>query len=90
MWRNYDDIDDSWTSVNSIVKYFAENQDRIAPNAGPGHWNDPDMLLIGNFGISLEQSRAQMALWAILAAPLLMSNDLDNIRPEFQEILLNR
>lgn len=72
------------------MKYFAENQDRIAPNAAPGHWNDPDMLLIGNFGLSLEQSQAQMALWAILAAPLLMSNDLDNIRPEFQEILLNQ
>lgn len=48
------------------------------------------MLLIGNFGLSLEQSKVQMSLWAILAAPLLMSNDLDTIRPEFREILLNR
>lgn len=76
--------------MKTIVQYFAENQDRIAPNAAPGHWNDPDMLLIGNFGLSLEQSQAQMALWAILAAPLLMSTDLNEIRPEFREILLNR
>lgn len=48
------------------------------------------MLIIGNFGLSLDQSKAQMAIWAILAAPLLMSNDLDKIRPEFREILQNR
>lgn len=90
LWRNWGDIQDSWQSVKSITEYFAKNQKRIQPNAGPGHWNDPDMLLIGNFGLSLEQSKAQMAIWAILAAPLLMSNDLNHIRPEFREILLNR
>lgn len=74
----------------SITDYFAENELRIQRFAGPGHWNDPDMLLIGNFGLSLEQSKVQMSLWAILAAPLLMSNDLDTIRPEFRDILLNR
>lgn len=90
LWRNWDDIQDSWESMKDIVKYFAENQTRIQPNAGPGHWNDPDMLLIGNFGLSLEQSRSQMALWAIMAAPLIMSTDLERIRPEFKEILINR
>lgn len=48
------------------------------------------MLLIGNFGLTIDQSKMQMALWAILAAPLLMSTDLKNIRPEFAEILLNK
>lgn len=48
------------------------------------------MLLIGNFGLTIDQSKQQMAIWAILAAPLLMSNDLKNIRPEFREILINR
>lgn len=90
LWRNYDDIDDSWESVRHITKYFAGNQSSMQPHAGPGHWNDPDMLIIGNFGLSIEQSKAQMAIWAILAAPLIMSNDLDNIRPEFKEILTNR
>lgn len=47
-------------------------------------------LLIGNFGLSVDQARVQMAVWAILAAPLLMSVDLDTIRPEFKEILLNK
>lgn len=48
------------------------------------------MLVIGNSGLTIEQSKVQMALWAILAAPLLMSTDLDQIRPEFKSILLNR
>lgn len=48
------------------------------------------MLLIGNFGLTIDQSKSQMAIWAILAAPLLMSTDLKNIRPEFREILINQ
>ena len=59
-------------------------------NAGPGHWNDPDMLIIGNFGLSYEQSKTQMAIWAILAAPLLMSVDLRTIRSEYKAILQNK
>nr|ATU82754.1 secreted Glycoside hydrolase-like protein [Pristhesancus plagipennis] len=89
LWRNYQDIQDSFASLQDILNYFAQKQDVFAPAAGPGHWNDPDMLLIGNFGLSYEQSKMQMALWAILAAPLLISADLANIRPEYKEILLN-
>lgn len=76
--------------MEHIVKYFIEAQNRIQPFAGPGHWNDPDMLLIGNYGLSIEQSKSQMAIWAILAAPLLMSADMDDIRPEFKAILQNK
>lgn len=90
LWRNWDDIQDSWQSVQYITNYFAVNQSRIQPHAGPGHWNDPDMLIIGNYGLSVDQSKTQMAIWAILAAPLIMSNDLHAVRPEFKEILLNR
>ena len=57
---------------------------------GPGHWNDPDMLIIGNFGLSYGQSQAQMALWSVMAAPLIMSNDLRKIKPWFKEILQNK
>lgn len=89
LWRNWDDIQDSYESLNKITEYYAVNQSRIQPHAGPGHWNDPDMLLIGNYGLTIDQSKSQMAIWAILAAPLIMSNDLKNIRPEFSEILLN-
>lgn len=89
LWRNWVDIDDSWESVKYISDYFAENQARIAPHAGPGHWNDPDTLLLGNYGLSYDQSKAQLAVWAILAAPFLISNDLRDIKPEIKELLLN-
>ncbi|XP_059479744.1 alpha-N-acetylgalactosaminidase-like [Neocloeon triangulifer] len=89
LWRNYDDIQDSYASLRHILDYFGQKQDDMGPFAGPGHWNDPDMLLIGNYGLSLDQSKLQMALWAILAAPLFMSTDLRTIRPEHKEILQN-
>lgn len=44
LWRNYDDIQDSWASLESIIDYYGNNQDSIATNAGPGHFNDPDMV----------------------------------------------
>jgi hypothetical protein len=44
LWRNYDDINDSWESVYGIVQWFGNNQDRLSPFHGPGHWNDPDMV----------------------------------------------
>jgi len=90
LWRNFEDIQDSWQSVTSIIDYYGDNQDQLIPLAGPGSWNDPDMLIIGNFGLSYDQSCAQMALWAIMASPLLMSVDLRTIRPEFKAILQNQ
>ncbi|KAG4071125.1 hypothetical protein HA402_014393 [Bradysia odoriphaga] len=90
LWRNWKDIQDSYESLRNITEYFAVNQSRIQPHAGPGHWNDADMLLIGNYGLSIDQSKTQMAIWAVIASPLIMSNDLKNIRPEFKEILLNK
>lgn len=44
LWRNYDDIEDSWESVLGIVDWFFQNQDDLQPVSGPGHWNDPDMV----------------------------------------------
>lgn len=90
LWRNWGDIDDSYGSMRSIMDYFAKEQDRIQPHAGPGHWNDPDMLLLGNFGLSFDQSKTQMAVWAVLAAPLLMSTDLRNVSPDIKAILQNK
>lgn len=90
--RNWDDKDDSWESVKSVIKHFAVAQSRIQPYAGPElwKWNDPDVLIIGNGGLSVDQSKVQMAIWAILAAPLIMSWDLKQMQPEFKEILQNR
>ncbi|XP_030201523.1 alpha-N-acetylgalactosaminidase [Gadus morhua] len=90
LWRNYGDIQDSWDSVLSISDWFFKNQDIVGPAAGPGKWNDPDMLIIGNFGLSTDQSRSQMALWAIMAAPLFMSNDLRTISSGARAILQNK
>uniref|UniRef100_T1GXA4 Alpha-galactosidase n=1 Tax=Megaselia scalaris TaxID=36166 RepID=T1GXA4_MEGSC len=90
LWRNWDDIQDSYTSLIGIMDYFAKNQERIQPHSGPGHWNDPDMLLLGNYGLSYEQSKTQMAIWAILAAPLLMSTDLRAVSPEIKAVLQNK
>ncbi|KAM7382319.1 hypothetical protein PAMP_002057 [Pampus punctatissimus] len=90
LWRNYNDIQDSWDSVQGIIEWFSNNQDDLQPAAGPGRWNDPDMLIIGNFGLSLDQARAQMAVWAIMAAPLIMSNDLRNLDNSARAILQNK
>lgn len=90
LWRNYGDIQDSWDSVMAIADWFFENQEVLIPAAGPGRWNDPDMLIIGDFGLSMDQSRSQMALWAVMAAPLFMSNDLRTISSGARAILQNK
>ncbi|OXB57170.1 hypothetical protein ASZ78_000571 [Callipepla squamata] len=101
-WRNFYDVYDSWNSIKSIVEWTALHQDSIVKIAGPGGWNDPDMatlrgiflflsqLVIGNFGLSWEQAVTQMAMWAIMAAPLFMSNDLRHMKPEAKWLLQNR
>jgi hypothetical protein len=57
--------------------------------AGPGHWNDPDMLVVGNPGLSNSEQQAQFAFWAIFAAPLMISADLRTMPGDSGEILLN-
>jgi alpha-galactosidase len=85
-WRTAGDIRDRWDSMTKIG--FA--QDELAAWAKPGHWNDPDMLEIGNGGMSEEEYRTHMSLWSILAAPLLAGNDLRSMTPAIHEILTNR
>ena len=85
-WRTTGDIRDTWDSMTKIG--FA--QDELGPWAAPGHWNDPDMLEIGNGGMSDDEYRTHMSLWAILAAPLLAGNDLREMTPAILEILTNR
>ncbi|KAK3593552.1 hypothetical protein CHS0354_018637 [Potamilus streckersoni] len=89
IWRNYDDIDDSWDSVKNIIEFYANDKGNFTEVAGPGNFNDPDMIIVGNYGLSYDQEKVQMALWAIMAAPLFMSNDLRNIRPESMDLLQN-
>ncbi|ESN90209.1 hypothetical protein HELRODRAFT_182706 [Helobdella robusta] len=90
LWRNFGDIEDSWESVTSIINFYGDDKTNFSKHAGPGNFNDPDMLIIGNFGLSMEQQKSQMALWCIMASPLIMSNDLRNIEPFSQSLLLNQ
>jgi len=90
MWRNWDDINDSWQSIKSIIKWWHDHQDDLVKYAGPGHWNDPDMILAGNTGLSASEYETQFAFWSIFAAPLLMSNDLRAIDSEMKALLQNK
>ncbi|XP_061456231.1 alpha-N-acetylgalactosaminidase-like isoform X2 [Rhineura floridana] len=89
LWRNFADIEDSWDSLFHIIEWYGKHQDTLQPAAGPGRWNDPDTLIIGDFGLSYEQSKVQVALWAVLAAPFFMSCNLRTISAEARDILQN-
>ncbi|GAB6023888.1 hypothetical protein CHUAL_008624 [Chamberlinius hualienensis] len=90
LWRNWDDVYDDWVSIEDIFTYYAVNQDELTAVAGPGHWNDPDMLVGGNQpGITTCEFEVQMGLWAILAAPLLISTDIRKIDQAYKDIYLN-
>jgi alpha-galactosidase len=84
-WRTSRDITDSYDRMS--LNGFGENG--LERYAGPGHWNDPDMLEIGNGKMSHDEYLTHMSLWCILAAPLLAGNDLTSMKPETLAILAN-
>ncbi|GAA2314423.1 NPCBM/NEW2 domain-containing protein [Streptomyces caniferus] len=86
LWRTTGDISDSWSSMLGIAKQNLP----LAPHAGPGHWNDPDMLEVGNGGMTDTEYRSHFALWSMMAAPLLIGSDLRKATPETFEILANK
>jgi alpha-galactosidase len=86
LWRTTGDIRDSWDSMSKI----GFGQDELAPYAAPGHWNDPDMLEIGNGAMSDAEYRTHMSLWSMLAAPLIAGNDLRSMSPAIHDILTNK
>ncbi len=86
MWRTTDDINDSYGRMMVI----AFSQVGLEKFAGPGHWNDPDMLEIGNGGMKYDEYKTHMTLWVLLAAPLLAGNDLSKMTPENKALLTNR
>jgi alpha-galactosidase len=85
-WRTTGDISDRYSRMAEI----GFSQAGLAKYAGPGHWNDPDMLEIGNGGMTEDQYRQHMTLWVILAAPLLAGNDLSKMTPSTLALLINR
>jgi alpha-galactosidase len=85
LWRTTGDISDNWQSMEGI----GFSQFSIAPYIRPGQWNDPDMLEIGNGGMTSDEYRTHMSLWSLLAAPLLAGNDLRTMSAEIKDILMN-
>jgi len=85
LWRTTGDVQANWGSIYNIIN----QQAGLAKYAGPGHWNDPDMLEVGNGRVTLAENRSHFSMWAMLAAPLLAGNDLPNMKPEIKAILTN-
>ena len=99
LWRTTGDISDKWAGqtkwpdgscCSNGMLAILDQQVGLQSYAGPGHWNDPDMLEVGNGGMSDTEYRAHFSLWAILAAPLIAGNDLRDMRPEIHDILTNK
>lgn len=94
LWRTTDDIVDCWDCVDSRNNAgFTVLLDRVASlseYSGPDHWNDPDMLEVGNTKLTLTESRAHFSLWSMLAAPLMAGNDIRSMSKEVAAILTNR
>jgi alpha-galactosidase len=94
LWRATGDIQDCWDCSKSwggmglvhIIDLMAD----LYPFSGPGHFNDPDMLEVGNGGLTLEENRSHFSFWALFAAPLMAGNDLAAMTPEIRDILTHR
>lgn len=102
LWRTTGDIYDSydgvkgwehgWKVILDLQNSLVENvgADGLNKYAGPGHWNDPDMLEVGKPGLSLAEARAHFSFWCILAAPLIAGNDVRKMTPEILAILTDK
>ena len=85
LWRTTADIEDRWENIVWILNANG----RHAQAAAPGHWNDPDMLEVGNGGLTTEEARSHFSMWAMMAAPLMAGTDLRAMSEETRAILLN-
>ncbi len=94
LWRTTGDIEDSWSSVKEII----DTQHLSSPFAAPGRWNDPDMLVVGEVGwggelhpsrVTPDEQYSHISLWSLLAAPLLLGNELTHLDPFTRNLLTN-
>ncbi len=85
LWRTTSDVHPNWTRLDSII----DKNIPLAKFAGPGAWNDPDMLEIGNAGLSATEQRTQFSMWAEMAAPLLIGTKLASATTQTLDILGN-
>jgi len=92
LWRTTGDITDKWDGKHDYslgVLPILDANEPLHPFAGPGHWNDPDMLEVGNGGLTDTEYRSHFSLWALMAAPLIAGNDIANMDEATRAILLN-
>lgn len=92
MWRTTLDVKDIWDGKDKDrgVLQIVDMQDGLESYAGPGHWNDPDMLEVGNGGMTDTEYRSHFSLWCLLAAPLIAGNDLEHMSDATKAILTNK
>jgi alpha-galactosidase len=94
LWRTTEDILDCWDCVaewgGAGWPHILDKQVGLEKYAGPGGWNDPDMLEVGNSGLTIPESRAHFSFWCLLAAPLMAGNDLRDMKPDVRDILTNK
>jgi len=94
LWRSTGDIQDCWDCSTwwggMGVTHIIDLQEPLYPFAGPGHWNDPDMLEVGNGGMTTGEYRAHFSLWCLLAAPLIAGNDIAHMSADVGAILTNK
>jgi alpha-galactosidase len=86
MWRTFQDIRNDWDWILKCLDY----NDKWHQYAGPGGWNDPDILEVGNGVLTAAESRSHFTLWALIKAPLLLGNDLRNMTEEIFDIISNK
>ncbi len=93
LWRTTGDIGNTWNGRDSFHRLLDQQVD-LAKYAGPGGWNDPDMLEVGvqlgNTGLTLAENRAHFSLWCEIAAPLMAGNDIRQMAPEIRDVLTNK
>ena len=96
LWRTTGDIWDSFDKKDAAhdwahpVMAIVDMNEPLWQHAGPGHWNDPDMLEVGNGGMTTAEYRSHFSLWAMMAAPLMAGNDVANMDEGTRSILLNK
>jgi len=102
LWRTTFDIRPTWdggrlvlskgVQVENFIGFtkILDLQVGLESYAGPGHWNDPDMLEVGNGELTVDENKAHFSLWCMLAAPLMLGNDIRKATPQTMEILLNK
>lgn len=89
LWRNFDDIDNDFSSVLSIMSFQSKNENNYISYVGSSSWNDPDMLIIGNNNTNEREESIHMAFWAVMSSPLLLSADLDRMPTFSKKLALN-